>query len=117
MHQRHGQAISQDFRRGTGLELVAACRLAGRSGRQSLRPLPRSRDRPPAAGGRPAARGASNPPGDSPPGTGAGSRHHVQSLRVARRNLVIMRPAVISAMSTNGIGVAIAGINAFARGS
>jgi hypothetical protein len=30
---------------------------------------------------------------------------------------VIMRPAVISAMSTNGIGVAIAGINAFARGS
>jgi len=28
-----------------------------------------------------------------------------------------MRPAVISAMSTNGIGFAVAGINAFARGS
>jgi len=28
-----------------------------------------------------------------------------------------MRPAVISTMSTNGIGVAIAGINAFALGS
>jgi len=27
-----------------------------------------------------------------------------------------MRPAVISAMSTNGIGVAFAGIMAFARG-
>jgi hypothetical protein len=30
---------------------------------------------------------------------------------------VIMRPAVISAMSTNGISVTIAGINAFALGS
>jgi hypothetical protein len=61
-------------------------------------------------------RGASGPPGDGPTGTGAGSRHHVQLLRVARRDLVVMRPAVISAMNTNGIGVAFAGIMAFARG-
>jgi hypothetical protein len=61
-------------------------------------------------------RGASSPPGHGPTGTGAGSRHHVQQPRAARRDLVIMRPAVISAMSTNGIGVAIPGIMAFARG-
>ena len=62
MHQRHGQAIGQDFRRGTGLELVAAHRLAGGSGRQSARPLPRPRDRPPVAGDPAAARRASGPP-------------------------------------------------------
>jgi hypothetical protein len=116
MHQRHGQAIGQDLRRGTGLELVAARRLAGGSGRHSPPPFPRSRDQPSVANRTVAARGARSPPGDGRTGTGAGSRHHVQLHRAARRDLLIMRPAVIITMSLNGIGVAFAGIMAFALG-
>src|SRR5690348_13167676 len=79
-------------------------------------PFPRSRDQPPVANRTVAARGARSPPGDGRTGTGAGSRHHVQLHRAARRDLLIMRPAVIITMSLNGIGVAFAGIMAFALG-
>ena len=56
------QAVSQDFRRGTGLEVAAARRLAGGSGRQSPPPLTRPRDPLPIAGGPAAPCRASGPP-------------------------------------------------------